>query len=159
MPKFVLVDNSLAPAGGHHFEFAEAILSTAERAGYSPVIGANLELPQTAELAQRWPTYRLFPSSIYHDFNLFYLARWEDREATKKARSWPGPLRHLSSFYNRLRDSLRRKRWSTKRTIRFEGFHNGCIELFASVSLDKGDIVMLPTVSDVELDGLGRFLA
>jgi len=158
MPKFVLVDNSLAPAGGHHFEFADAILSTAERAGYSPFIGANLELPQDAELAKRWPAFRVFPASIYHDFNLFYLARWEERESSKKARSWPGPLRHVANFYNRVRESLRRKRWQTKRSIRCDGFVNGCIELFQSVPLAKGDIVMMPTVSDVELEGLGTFL-
>ncbi len=158
MPKFVLVDNSLAPAGGHHFEFADAILTAAERAGYSPHIGANLELPQDAELARRWPTFRVFPASIYHDFNLFYLSRWEDREASQKARTWPGPLQYVANLYNGIRDNLRRKRWQTKRSIRCEGFVNGCTELFESVSLEKGDIVMLPTVSDVELEGLGTFL-
>jgi hypothetical protein len=158
MPKFVLVDNSLAPAGGHHFEFADAILSAAERAGYSPHIGANLELPPDAELARRWPTFRVFPSSIYHDFNLFYLSQWEAREASKKARSWPGPLRRVANFYNGIRDSFRRNRWQKKRQIRREGFVSGCSELFKEVALEKGDIVILPTVSDVELEGLGTFL-
>src|SRR5438093_13660790 len=99
MPKFVLVDNSLAPVGGHHAEFAEAILHVAERAGFSPIIGANVELPESAELGRRWPTYRVFPSNIYHEFNLFYLSRWDDREAKKKAIGLPGPLRHVSDLY------------------------------------------------------------
>lgn len=158
MPKFVLVDNSLLHAGGHHVEFADAILSTAERAGYSPHIGANLELPEDNELARRWPTFRVFPESIYHDFNLFYLSRWEERQAAKKAIAWPGPLRHVTNFYNHVRQEVRRRRWKAKRAGHCEQFENGCRELFQNISLAHGDIVMLPTVSDVELEALGRFL-
>jgi len=155
MPKFVLADNSLAPAGGHHFEFAEAILRVAERAGFDPIIGANVELPEAAELAQRWPTFRVFPSSIYHDYNLFYLSRWDAKEAKKKAVSFPGPLRHISDLFNEFRGRLRRKRWAVKRADRGKGFLEGCRELFRKVALESGDVVMLPTVSDVELEMLG----
>ena len=157
MPKFVLLDNSLAAAGGHHFEFADAILREAERAGYSPVIGANVELSESTEVAQRWTTYRVFPSSIYHDYNLFYLSRWDDREAKKKAVALPGPLRRLSDFYNNLRIRLRRRRWVVKRAARSEGFVDGCRALFQRVALEPGDIVMLPTVSDLELAMLGAY--
>jgi hypothetical protein len=157
MPRFVLLDNSLAPAGGHHFEFADAILREAERAGYSPVIGANVELAESAEVAQRWPTHRVFPSSIYHDYNLFYLSRWDEREATKKAVALPGPLRHVSDFYNAIRTRLRRRRWVVKRNARGEGFVDGCRALFQQVQLEPGDIVMLPTVSDVELEMLAAY--
>jgi hypothetical protein len=157
MPKFVLLDNSLAPAGGHHFEFADAILREAERAGYCPVIGANVELAESAEVAQRWPAYRVFPSSIYHDYNLFYLSRWDEREAKKKAVVLPGPLRRLSDLYNDVRMRLRRRRWVVKRNARGEGFVDGCRALFQQVALETGDIVMLPTVSDVELEMLAAY--
>jgi hypothetical protein len=157
MPKFILADNSLAPAGGHHFEFADATLTQAEAAGYRPIIGANVELPKDAELARRWPTYRVFPSSIYHDFNLIYLARWDEKEAKKKAVAWPRPLRGLSDLYNDVRIRLRRRRWVVKRLARGEGFIDGCRALFQHAPLERGDIVMLPTVSDVELEMLGRY--
>jgi len=157
MPKFVLLDNSLAPAGGHHFEFADAILREAEQAGYSPVIGANVELAESAEVAQRWPTHRVFPSSIYHDYNLFYLSRWDEREAKKKAVAWPGPLRRVSDLYNEIRTRLRRRRWVVKRAARGEGFVDGCRALFQKVQLEAGDVVMLPTVSDVELEMLAAY--
>src|SRR5262245_10745647 len=157
MPKFVLLDNSLAPAGGHHFEFADTILREAERAGYSPVIGANVELAESADVAQRWPAHGVFPSSIYHDYNLFYLSRWDEREAKKKAVALPGPLRRLSDLYNEVRTRLRRRRWVVKRNARGEGFIDGCRALFKEVLLGPGDIVMLPTVSDVELEMLAAY--
>src|SRR5262245_46952307 len=157
MPKFVLVDNSLAPAGGHHFEFTEAILTVAEQAGYGPIIGANLELAESVEFAKRWPTYRVFPSSIYHKYNLFYLSRWEERESKKKAISFPGPLRPVSNWINDFRMRLRRRRWPIKRAIRCQGFLDGCHELFQQFEVAAGDMVMLPTVSDVELEMLGVF--
>src|SRR5262245_45140194 len=130
MPRFVLVDNSLAPAGGHHFEFAEAILQAAEKAGYRPLIGAHVELPESAEVARRWPTYRVFPSSIYHDFNLFYLSRWEEKEAKKKAISFAGPLRPVSDLINHVRHRLRRRKWAIKRAARCQRFLEGCRALF-----------------------------
>lgn len=157
MRKFVLADNSLAPAGGHHFEFTEAILTVAEKAGFQPVIGANVELPDSSELPWPWPTYRVFPSTIYHEYNLFYLARWEEREAKRKAVAWPGPLRKLSNLYNKVRGRLRRKRWATHRARKGADFLDGCRALFEIVRLEPGDVVMLPTVSDVELESLGEY--
>jgi hypothetical protein len=157
MPKFVLLDNSLAPAGGHHFEFAEAILQVAERAGYEPIIGANVALAESAELCKRWTTHRVFPWNIYHEYNLFYFVWWEEREAKKKAVRFKWPLKPVSDLINDVRMRLRRKRWPQKRAERGAGFLTGCHELFKQVSLVAGDIVMLPTVSDLELEMLGRF--
>ncbi|MBW8885155.1 MAG: hypothetical protein JF612_10365, partial [Planctomycetia bacterium] len=157
MPQFVLLDNSLAPTGGHHVEFADAILREAEGAGYSPIIGSNVELSKSAEIGQRWPAHRVFPSSIYHEYNLFYLARWDEKEAKKKAIALPGPLRHLSDWYNDLRGRLRRRRWVVKRNARGAGFIDGCRTMFQNVALEPGDIVMLPTVSDVELEMLAVY--
>ena len=134
------------------------MLHVAEQAGYQPLIGAHVDLPDSAEVARRWPTERVFPSSIYHDYNLFYLSRWEQREAKKKAISLPGPLNRLAAWYNDLRGRLRRKRWAAKRVQKCDGFLDGCRTLFKKISLEPGDLVMLPTVSDVELEALGTFL-
>src|SRR5439155_1437367 len=82
--------------------------------------------------------------------NLFYLSRWEEREAKKKAVALPGPLRRVSDLYNEVRTRLRRRRWVVKRAIRGEAFVDGCRALFRKVPLEPGDIVMLPTVSDDE---------
>jgi hypothetical protein len=156
MPKFVLVDNSLAPAGGHHFDFTEAILGEAERAGFEPIIASNVELAEDVEFARRWKTYRVFPGTIYHEYNLFYFFQWEDREAKKKAVTFPGLLKPVSNCINDVRTSLRRKRWPVKRAIRSQGFLDACHKLFGQISLAPGDIVLLPTVSDLELEMLGR---
>src|SRR5205085_5398930 len=88
----------------------------------------------------------------------FYLERWDLREAKKKAVTLPGPLRRLSDLYNNVRTRLRRSRWTVKRNDRGIGFLDGCRTLFQTVALEPGDIVMLPTVSDVELEMLGMYL-
>src|SRR5581483_7223881 len=69
----------------------------------------------------------------------------------------PGPLRRVSDFYNGVRTRLRRHRWVVKRNARGEGFVDGCRALFKQVRLEPGDMVMLPTVSDVELEMLGKY--
>src|SRR5204863_8141434 len=60
-------------------------------------------------------------------------------------------------LYNDVRARLRRRRWVVKRKMRGEGFVDGCRALFQKVALKPGDIVMLPTVSDVELEMLAAY--
>jgi hypothetical protein len=158
MPKFVLVDNSLDRLGGHHFEFAADILEAAERIGFAPVIGASSQLPPAIGLPAHWPIFRIFPDTIYHGYNLFCLRRWEENQARRKDVSFPGPLRRISDLINTVRGRLRRRIWIGRRARTCRYFLTGCRQLFEEVTLEAGDVVMLPIVSDVELEALGELL-
>src|SRR5262249_29134069 len=59
---------------------------------------------------------------------------------------------------NDYRNRWSRKRWEIKRGCKGECFYTGLKALFKQVPLATGDLVMLPTVSDVELEMLGAFL-
>lgn len=60
MPRFVLIDHSLAEVGGHHYEYAKHVLNAAAACGYSPLLAANRKF--AAGGAEPWevrPVYTL----------------------------------------------------------------------------------------------------
>ena len=70
MPKFVVIDHSIADLGGHHYGYAAHVLDAAERAGYQPVLATNRRFAQPlgrgAGLGETrgdqapWPIHRVY---------------------------------------------------------------------------------------------------
>ena len=70
MPKFVVIDHSIADLGGHHYGYAAHVLDAAKRAGYQPVLATNRRFAQPrgrgAGLGETrgdqapWPIHRVY---------------------------------------------------------------------------------------------------
>lgn len=59
MPRFILIDQSIVDIGGHHYEYAQHVLSAAEAAGYTPVLAAHQQFKSTKAPWKVIPVYRL----------------------------------------------------------------------------------------------------
>lgn len=59
MSRFILIDQSIVDIGGHHYEYAQHVLSAAQAAGYTPVLAAHKEFKSTGAPWKVFPAYRL----------------------------------------------------------------------------------------------------
>ncbi len=143
MRKFILLDHSLRDTGGHHFPYAASVLQAAEAAGFAPALATHSDFTDAAAFPPRWPHHALFPAVSY-SFNTL------DTQAASA--SMHGlPWHCLGPLYSLWRN-LRRRR-------HIEQFAAACAALFRRLPLSAGDIVFLPTVSELDLHGLAAFMA
>lgn len=59
MPRFILIDQSIVDIGGHHYEYAQHVLSAAQQAGYTPVLAAHQQFKSTKAPWKVIPVYRI----------------------------------------------------------------------------------------------------
>lgn len=139
MPKFILIDQSLNRTGGHHLEYARQVLVAAEAAGFEPHLALNRGFQCTEELPPHW-TVR--PSYVLTSYSPFRYVAEEDA---------PRPTSIKQRFVD----------WWDKRHGRqrqIAAFARDTAALFEDLHLAAGDQVFIPTVSELELLGLGQFL-
>ncbi len=81
MPKFVVIDHSIAGVGGHYYEYARHVLQAAKEAGYDPVLVANRAFRASEPLP--WPVHAIYKVGYWG--NLSQPSRFETLRSTAKA--------------------------------------------------------------------------
>jgi hypothetical protein len=143
LPKFILVDHSLRDTGGHHYPYAVSVLQAAASAGFAPALATHRDFSARAAFPSHWPLHALFPAVSYSPHTL------DTQTAAPASRGLPG--RVAASWH-----SLWRQRGRARHIRQFAA---ACHELFRRLPLAAGDIVFFPTASELDLLGLGLFLA
>ncbi len=143
MPKFILIDQSLRDLGGHHYPYAQAVLSAAQHAGWKPVLAVNRGFDQRAALPSSWRVHSLFAHESYSHHTLDTQARLAAGAAPAGGWRPRGP----AGWW---RTAMRRRRAAH--------FARDCARLFALEPLERDDLVFLATMSELDLWGLGEFL-
>jgi hypothetical protein len=142
MPKFILIDQSLRDLGGHHYPYAQSVLAAAAEAGWQPVLAVHRSFTERAALPTSWRVHALFTHESYSRHTLDTQARLTGGSDTAGARR-RGP-RHWWRAW------LRRRRAAH--------FARDCQALFGHEPLERGDLVFLATMSELDLWGLAAFL-
>ena len=143
MRKFILVDHSLRDTGGHHYPYAASVLQAAEAAGFAPALATHRDFRITTAFPSHWPLHALFPAVSYSAHTL------DTQAKLPPARSM------LGRFMTPLREAWRRR----QRHQHIEQFAAACHELFRRLPLAEGDVVFLPTASELDLHGLAAYLS
>jgi hypothetical protein len=143
MPKFILIDQSLRDLGGHHYPYAQTVLSAAQHSGWQPVLAVNRRFSQRAALPTDWRVHALFAHESYSRHTLDTQARLAAGAAP--AGGWQP--RGLAGWW---RNVMRRRRAAH--------FARDCARVFALEPLERGDLIFLATMSELDLWGLGEFL-
>jgi hypothetical protein len=139
MQKFVLVDHSLKDLGGHYYTYASCVLAAAERAGFQPMLATHRDFHEFDALPRTWTAHAVF----------------RDKSHSHRMLDAAAPPRGiLAQWWERMR-SVRRAREGLRIAT---GFAADCVSLFERVTLRPGDHVFLATASELDLDGLTRFL-
>ena len=143
MPKFILIDQSLRDLGGHHYPYAQTVLAAAERAGWQPVLAVHRSFGQRAALPAPWRVHALYAHESYSRHTLDTQARLTNSTQAGTGAWRRGPRHWWRSF-------LRRRRAAH--------FARDCARLFGLEPLERGDLVFLATMSELDLWGLASFL-
>ena len=140
--RFLLLDPSIEGSAGHHLEYALVVLRAAALAGYEPILATNRRFHCENPEFATYPIYE-------HGF-------------------WAAPPRSGESSLVRAGIAQVRRcakavvpmlgRWSRQRSdqVRTTAFTRDTASLLRQLSVRPGDEVFVPTVGQVELDGLLR---
>jgi len=63
MSRFILIDQSIVGKGGHYYEYALRVLTSAEQAGYTPTLVTNRRFEGSAEIP--WPVQRIYRYAFF----------------------------------------------------------------------------------------------
>jgi len=143
MPKFILIDQSLRDLGGHHYPYAQSVLAAAADAGWQPVLAVHRSFAERAALPASWRVHALFAHESYSRHTLDTQARLTGGTDAAGGARRRGP-RHWWRAW------LRRRRAAH--------FARDCGVLFGREPLERGDLVFLATMSELDLWGLAAFL-
>jgi glycosyltransferase involved in cell wall biosynthesis len=150
MSKFILVDHSLKGVGGHHYEYAAHVLSAAERAGYAPVLATNRRFRPGGDYPRHWPTWPIFRYTTYSKFTVYRSDPHRDVCGVgRSASAWS-----VAGICERVKDYLHCR----GRERRVSALAAGLTRLFKNEALSVGDQVFVPTLSELDLGGVVRFL-
>jgi hypothetical protein len=143
MSRFVLIDHSLKGVGGHHFEYATHVLSAARRQGFTPVLATNRRFRPSASLLAECRVFPVFRHTTYGADTIFNSGR---------SREHRGLLRRGASLFRGMTRSWRR-------AAREGSFYRGLRRLFGQIGVAPGDHIFIPTLSELDLAGMARFLS
>jgi glycosyltransferase involved in cell wall biosynthesis len=143
MPKFILIDHSLQNLSGHHFEYALHVLTAAERAGFEPWLIAHREFQRPPEMPAHWSV-----KSAYRHTRYFKLCFDTLRFRVPKQRRFEW-LRHQFGLWSRAR----------RRRGRAIDFAADTAAALAGIAFERRDQVFIPTLTEIDLRGLARYLA
>ncbi len=164
MSKFIVIDHSLKGVGGHHYEYAAHVLAAAERAGYEPALATHRRFRGGADYPRHWPTWPVFRYTTYSRYTV-YRSRPQHQRAAAAADNRSGE--HNSSVGDRsFRPRTLRGLWQQLtdhwhrggRERRIAAFAASLARLFARHPLVPGDQAFVPTLSELDLAGLVRYL-
>jgi glycosyltransferase involved in cell wall biosynthesis len=146
MPKFFLIQPSLQQVGGHYYDFAVALSTSAEAAGYEPVLAVHRNFQDSDQFPDTWRAEPIFErGEAYMRPPRRTLIRVE-----RRGNIWSS----LARLHDWGAAQLRRRRWKR----RIDGFQRACRELFERVPLTSGDQVLLASAGDLDMMGLAHYL-
>ncbi|HEY6563346.1 MAG TPA: hypothetical protein VIY86_02515, partial [Pirellulaceae bacterium] len=140
--------------GGHHFEYASHVLCAAERAGYEPVLATNRHFRLATGYTAKWRILPIFRKSTYSRYTVFLRSPEETEAAMAAPRSTASPWSRLAGVCR----EFSRRYFRVRSELRSQSFAHGLRRLFHRVELTEGDHVFVPTISEIDLAGLARFL-
>lgn len=148
MAKFIVIDQSLRDAGGHHFDYDFHLLRAAQEMGFETVLGCHRRFRQFDLLPAGCRTIPIFRHQTYNRYSDMIGIRhivgdWEKGKAVRRMKDWYKSRRH-----QRVRQ--RRKR--------INSFAQCSGQLFRQIDVTRGDHVLAPTLSELDLLGLAQFL-
>ncbi|MFO0901612.1 MAG: hypothetical protein U0939_01360 [Pirellulales bacterium] len=158
MSQFILIDQSLSEAGGHHYECAQLMLAAAEQRGWRPVVAANRSFKKDELWPDRWPVQGVFRESAYHRFSVLTgvaektfnpFETW-----TEDLRS-PTPWRRFERWHQTASSLCRR----FKQRKRLRAQAQGLRAFWESIRPQRGDLAFLQTVTEYDLVWFTRFLS
>ena len=159
MPKLILIDHSLKGVGGHHFEYAVQVLEAADRAGYEPILAANRRFASGKVLPTHWRLLAPYRFATYTRAALVrdLFRRFPPAGRAEDAVATP-PVRPGFAILRRWREGLRELERRRRGRHRRRDFERSTRTLFRKVQLSRGDRVFVPTLNDVDVAGLLRYL-
>jgi hypothetical protein len=143
MSRFILIDHSLKGVGGHHFEYALHVLTAARRAGFRTILAAHRRFRPGDGMLPECEVHPIFRFTTYGADTLFHSGRARDG----------------GGFVRRGVDLLKGVSRRFSRAARVRSFCSGLRHLFGRVHVEAGDHVFVPTLSELDLLGLARFLS
>lgn len=143
MPKFILIDNSIADTSGHHYQYAMYCLQAAKEMGYDPILATNKKFK---EKNLPWKIFPVYAGTFWEheDYNNFFIKLYNRFEKSK----YKIPLSFLLRIFGSI---IVRKSLDYNKIKKFSG---NTINLFNKISLSKDDIIFLPTSGFVEILGI-----
>jgi glycosyltransferase involved in cell wall biosynthesis len=136
--KFVLIDHSMRDLGGHYYTYASCVLPAAERAGFQPVLAMNREFRDFAALPPSWQSHAAFRHKSY----------------SQRTLSSGNAKGALSRWWSQTRE-----KWRARERERYaDSFAEDCAALLAQIRPAEGDHVFFASASELDLEGLARFL-
>lgn len=168
MKKFILIDQSITGESGHYLVYARSVLDCAINSGFDPVLCVNkrycgISLPQ-------YHLYHAFTYTSLESLSSYRIRTGEDSLSVRYL--WGGVLKPtvqkifrilLGKNYSKLRKALYPSRKEIKEESPEYAYKAKCFakdfaELLDTLNIESSDIVFLPTISYVELTGLGQVL-
>lgn len=157
MPRFVLIDHSLADFCGHHYEYARAVLNAAAELGFEPVLAANRRFNFPCQEA-----WRVIPAYKYGFWFHEGVPAWQIR----LYRALQGVLHaagRKGSAYARQEGNDGRRGASETQVRRLYAaarnrqFARDTERVLRQLEIGGDDLVFLPTISIEEFGRLHRF--
>jgi hypothetical protein len=164
MPKFVLIEPAIEGWTGHYYEYAVRVLRAAKAADYDPILAVN-QVFQGKDMRDIYcfPVYRMGQRLVPKEFPLYYFARkLKNKLKSGLAARKPVSAHASARAHPQQNPILKDKplRWLMNRTFgryKIASFTRDTLALFQQITLEKDDIVFLPTASEYELHGLIAF--
>ncbi len=153
MPRLVIIDHSLKRTDGHHYDYALHVMRAAAELGLKPILATNRKLRHCPALPPGSAHYPVFRSSTYSRFAL------GSSRPQNGGTILPEPGLARSALLSALANHLGRWFFHLGRQQHIQSFADACHRLFADIGWQNRDQVFLPTMSELDLLGLSRFLS
>lgn len=164
MRKFVVIDNSISDYCGHYYEYAVNVLKAAYESGYETYLATNIELnvnnSDLVFIKKVFPFYKYSSrgnSALLKVFELInnYIIEKLIIKIAKRNKT------NISKLQIKTSNSFVKKFNYFSRlinVIKINSFFRSTKKALGNIDLKNGDIVLLPTISEIELLGLLKYL-
>lgn len=152
MARLILIDPSLRGLGGHHYEYDVHTLRAAHALGLETVVAANRRFRATAALP---PGCRVFPRFRYTTYSKYTLFSSHRRRLIDPPADAAPPRR--TPLVGGLVDRIQAWRFRGGPARRVRNVEQVCAALFREVGIEEGDVVFVPTLSELELAALAEY--
>ncbi len=159
MKNFVVIDHSVKRIGGHNFEYAYHILRAAEAQGYTPVFCVNRRFFERKTLPASWMVLPIFRHTTYEVHHL------QEKEFRLRLDASDGRDLPPGEWRRRYAALLLPRWWKQRLIDRYRRRQHEIVAQYACdmgaafrrLTLAKGDMVFVPTLSREDLVGLVEF--
>jgi len=144
-----MIEHSLKGVGGHHYEYAIHVLDAARQAGLPIVLATHRDFEAPKDFPAEYRVFNLFPVDTYSRHCDYF------RTVYSGDRPWWKRLPGIAwrTFISPVQ-SLNHQRGAKEHRARFA---EACRELFEQAPPNPEDIILIPTISELDLAGLVDF--